>query len=132
MTYSLSVQSQAKLQLVHPDLKKVVEAAILVSPIEFIVTEGLRTLERQKILFASGATKTMNSRHLCGHAVDLAAIIDNRVCWKPALYTQIANAFLAESAKLNIPITWGGSWLSFPDLDHIELNVKFYPMETGQ
>ena len=126
MTFHLSAKSQIKLSLVHPDLQKVVHAAIKVTAVEFIVTEGLRTLQRQEELLKARATTTMNSRHLTGHAVDVAAIVNSHADWHPQLYHHIADAFLAESAKLQIPLIWGGNWLTFKDLCHFELNRQFY------
>ena len=127
MTFSLSAKSQLRLALVHPDLKKVVEDAIKISTVDFVVAEGVRTLERQRELVAAGASHTMNSRHLHGLAVDLFALVGNKVTWQPIVYNQIANAMLSAAAKQHIPITWGGSWTSFPDLVHWELSRKFYP-----
>jgi len=126
MTFSLSEKSQLKLALVHPDLKEVVKAAIKISTVDFAVLEGIRTLERQRQLVAAGASHTMDSRHLHGLAVDLGAIVAGRITWSPVIYNQIANAMLSSAAKLNIPITWGGIWKSFPDFVHWELSRKFY------
>lgn len=127
MTFALSERSQRKLALVHPDIKGVVEEAIKNSTVDFVVIEGLRTIARQKELVAAGASHTMNSRHLHGLAVDLAALVGNTITWQPKVYHQIADAMLTAGAKLQVPIVWGGSWLSFPDLVHWELSRKFYP-----
>ena len=127
MGFKLSEKSQSKLGLVHPDLKKLTEAAIKVTSVDFIITEGLRTLQRQEALMKSRATTTMASRHLTGHAVDVAALVDGIPDWHPHLYHHIADAFFAEAAKLHIEIVWGGNWLSFKDYCHIELSRKFYP-----
>ena len=127
MTFSLSQKSQIKLRLVHPDMQRVVDAAIKVSTVDFAVIEGLRTMDRQRELVAAGASQTMDSRHLYGLAVDLAAIVGGKVTWQPKVYNQIADAMLGSAAKLHIPIVWGGSFLSFPDLVHFELSRKFYP-----
>ena len=81
MPFVLGSKSLARLNGVHPDLVKVVKAAIKLSEVDFTVLEGLRTLTRQKQLFAAGATKTLNSRHLTGHAVDLGALIGGTVRW---------------------------------------------------
>ena len=64
-----------KLKGVNIDLVSVVHRALELSDIDFAVTEGLRTKERQAELVKAGASKTMNSRHITGHAVDLAAIV---------------------------------------------------------
>lgn len=127
MTFALSDTSKRKLALVHPDLKEVVEAAIKVTTIDFTVLEGIRTIQRQKELVAAGASTTMNSRHIHGLAVDLGALVGGHITWQPKVYNQIAAAMLGEAARLHIQITWGGSWKSFPDLVHFELNRKFYP-----
>lgn len=127
MTFALSAKSQLKLGLVHKDLQEVVNAAIKCTTVDFAVIEGLRTLERQRQLVASGASQTMDSRHLHGLAVDLAAIVGGDIDWHPKLYDSIADAMLSSAAKLGIPIKWGGSWLSLRDLVHFELDRKFYP-----
>ena len=75
MTFSLSQKSISRLNGVHPNLVKVVKRAIEISQIDFCVTEGVRTEKRQKELVAAGASQTMKSRHLTGHAVDLAAMV---------------------------------------------------------
>ena len=127
MTFYLSARSQLLLKDVHPDLKAVVEEAIKITTVDFTVLEGRRTLERQKELVAKGASQTMNSRHLTGHAVDLGAVVNGEVHWHWPLYDKIADAMLEAAAKLQISIIWGGSWKSFKDGPHFELNRRFYP-----
>ena len=72
----LNETSKKRLVGVHPDLQKVINKAAELSDIKFVVTEGLRSVERQRQLVKAGASKTMNSRHITGHAVDLAVWID--------------------------------------------------------
>lgn len=127
MAYTLSEKSLKKLVGVHPDLVKVVKRAIKISEIDFCVTEGLRTEKRQAQLVEAGASKTMKSRHLTGHAVDLAAMVGGVVRWDWPLYAKIANAMKTAAFELNIPITWGGDWKTFKDGPHFQLNEKFYP-----
>lgn len=99
------------------------------SPLDFTVLEGLRTLDRQRQLMAAGATKTMNSRHLTGHAVDLAPMIGGTVRWDWPLYHQLA-AVVKDAAKSeNVPIQWGGDWRTFKDGPHWELPWRSYPKE---
>lgn len=135
MTFKLGPASQAKLQGVHRDLVAVVEKAIALSTQDFTVLEGVRTLERQKQLFAAKKSKTMNSRHLTGHAVDLAPFpvngdfdedgILNIADWDQ--YYPIAEAMKQAADDLGVPIVWGGNWKSFPDGPHFELNRRSYP-----
>jgi peptidoglycan L-alanyl-D-glutamate endopeptidase CwlK len=125
--FSLGPRSKNRLKGVHPDLVKVVELAIKISDTDFTVLEGLRTPERQKALVEAGASQTLNSRHLTGHAVDLGAWVEDEVRWDWPLYAKI-NAAMQDAAKrLGIPIIWGGAWRSFKDGPHFELDRKEYP-----
>jgi peptidoglycan LD-endopeptidase CwlK len=130
--YSFGTRSERNLEGVHPDLVQVARLALRYTSIDFIVTEGVRTVARQKTLVATGASKTMNSRHIPGKdgfakAIDFAAWIDGTVsfAWPP--YKVIAAAFKRAAAELGIPIVWGGDWKSFKDGPHIELDRKKYP-----
>lgn len=125
--FRLSRRSLERMQGVHPDLVKVVMLAIELTEVDFGVTEGLRTIERQREYVARGASKTMNSRHLTGHAVDLVAYIGAEVRWDWPLYHKIADAMKRAAKELNVPIVWGGDWTSFKDGPHFELNRKSYP-----
>ena len=86
MTYALGQRSLDRLKGVHPDLQKVVRRAIELTPIDFTITEGLRTLERQKTLVAAGASQTLKSRHITGHAIDFAALVGGEVRWGTRLF----------------------------------------------
>ena len=118
--FKLSQRSIDRLKGVHPDLASVVKLAIERSEVDFMVTEGLRTKERQKELVAAGASKTMNSRHITGHAVDLAAYV-NGIRWDWPLYEKIAKAMKQAAYELNIRIEWGGDWKSFKDGPHFQI-----------
>jgi peptidoglycan L-alanyl-D-glutamate endopeptidase CwlK len=127
MPFALGARSLARLEGVHPDLVKVVQLAIRKSDLDFAVLEGRRTVDRQRQLFGQGATKTMNSRHLTGHAVDLAPVINGDVSWDWPLYHRLAKTVKAAAAELGVPITWGGDWVRFRDGPHWELSWKAYP-----
>lgn len=127
MTFRLSQRSLSRLEGVHPDLVRVVKRAIELTEVDFMVTEGLRTRERQRQLVAAGASRTMNSRHITGHAVDVAAVVDGEVRWDWPLYPKIAKAFQRAADELGVPITWGGSWRTLRDGPHYELKREVYP-----
>jgi len=127
MTYVLGKRSLQRLEGVHPDLVRVVKRAITLTPVDFTVLEGVRTVARQKQLVAAGASKTMNSRHLTGHAVDLGAYVGGSVRWDWPLYHKIAAA-VKEAARLEgVPIEWGGDWRTFKDGPHWQLPWREYP-----
>ena len=125
--FRLSSRSQSNLRGIHPDLRKVVERAIEITPVDFTVIEGLRPNERQRELVQKGASRTMNSRHLTGHAVDLAAWVDGAISWEWPHYHKIAAAMKQAAAELSIRIEWGGDWKSFKDGPHFQLPFKDYP-----
>lgn len=135
MSYKLSERSLRRLDGVHPDLVRVVMRAITTTSVDFGVTEGVRSKDRQKVLFEAGASKTMNSRHLTGHAVDLVAYVGNEVRWDWPLYYKIADAMFAAAVEENVTIRWGGDWDSDGDYEdetwrdgpHFELSRKVYP-----
>ncbi len=91
MSYVLSARSMKNLNGVNANLVRVVRHALELTPIDFVVIEGLRTMKRQQELVAAGASQTMNSRHITGHAVDLAAW-GGEIRWDMGLYYQIAAA----------------------------------------
>jgi peptidoglycan L-alanyl-D-glutamate endopeptidase CwlK len=112
---------------VHPDLVKVVNRAIEISTVDFAVLEGLRTAERQQQLVKAGASLTLKSRHLTGHAIDLGAMVDGKIRWDWPLYHKIAEAMKDAARELKIAIVWGGDWRMFKDGPHFELDRKVYP-----
>lgn len=132
--FKLSARSLSRLEGVHPDLVKVVLRAIEITEIDFMVTEGVRSVARQKELFAAGASQTTRSRHLptsnqCGLscAVDLAAMVEAEVRWDWPLYTKLAKAMKCAALELRVPIEWGGDWQSLVDGPHFQLPWRAYP-----
>jgi peptidoglycan L-alanyl-D-glutamate endopeptidase CwlK len=128
---ALNERSLNNLQGVHPDLVRVVKRAAEISPMPFVVTEGLRNLGRQKALVKAGKSWTLDGRHLTGHAVDLVDA-DNFGYEMPDM-TVIAKAMRQAAAELNVPIEWGanvkygGDWKTQNDSPHFQLPVKSYP-----
>lgn len=132
---SWSARSLKSMQGIHPDLRRVLDRALQTSDTDFVVTEGLRALERQRELLRIGATTTLNSRHLTGHAVDLYAYVDinkdGKVTFEEMsrfpLMKKIADAIKLAASELNVPIVWGGDWKKFKDYPHFELDRRVYP-----
>lgn len=133
----LNEKSQERLSEVHPDLQSVIyRAAELMDEdgVDFIVTEGARTIGKQKSLVEKGASKTLRSRHVpmmneceMACAVDLAVRIDGEVRWDFPLYTKLSETIKEAAHIEGVPIVWGGDWKSFKDGPHYELPWKQYP-----
>lgn len=125
--FVLGTTSRKRLQGVHPDLVAVVNRAIQLTAVDFSVLEGVRSVARQKQLVAAGASTTMNSRHITGHAVDLGALLGGKIRWDWPLYYKIAEAMKAAAAEIDVPLEWGGDWKRFKDGPHFQLPWKQYP-----
>lgn len=124
---TLDARTERNLKGVHPDLVKVVRKAFELAEVDPVITEGLRTVERQRELVRIGASRTMNSRHITGHAVDVAFIINGKLRWDWPLYKKFADVMKAAAKAVGVPIEWGGDWKSFKDGPHFQLPFKQYP-----
>jgi len=126
MSFRLSERSRARMRGVHPALVDVIEAAIHITPVDFMVTEGLRTPARQASLVRAGASRTLNSRHITGHAVDVAAMVDGAIRWDWPLYPRIAEAIKTAAKAKGVALVWGGDWPRLRDGPHFELDRRVF------
>ena len=108
--YKLSQRSLDRLEGLDERLIAVVTSAIHHSKIDFGVICGMRTLEEQRALVEKGASQTMKSKHLDGHAVDLIAYIGSRGSWELNLYDEIADAMAEAAREVDVPVRWGAAW----------------------
>jgi len=130
-----SARSLKGLEGIHPDLRKIMDRALESSPIDFVITEGLRTKARQVEMVAKGASKTMKSRHITGHAVDLVPLLDLdkdgkievEEMYNWPVMRKLAPWVVLAAKDVHIPIEWGGTWTTFPDGPHYQLPFKAYP-----
>lgn len=133
--HKLGSRSLKNLKGVHPDLVRVVKRALKICSCDFTVIEGRRTLERQKKLLRAGASKTLRSRHLTGHAVDIVPWINGTVDWnRTDQFCQVGHAMRVAAMDLDVTMIWGagkmygGAWSnSFNDMPHFQLTWKAYP-----
>jgi peptidoglycan L-alanyl-D-glutamate endopeptidase CwlK len=114
---TLQARDRQRLAGVHTALVGVVEEARSICA--FVVVEGLRTHARQAQLVQAGASRTMRSRHLTGHAVDLAFCMDTdrdgrtdagEVRWDWPLVIQVADAMRAAALRRGVALVWGAVW----------------------
>lgn len=127
MTRTFDGRSLKNLRGIHPDLRTVCESCLQISPLTFVITDGLRTTEEQARLVAAGASRTMRSRHLTGHAIDFVPVKDGKISWDFDDLKLVADAFKSAAHALGVPIVWGGDWKNFQDGPHIELSRQRYP-----
>lgn len=133
MTTRFDDRSERRLVGVHSELVRVIRASAedyCVNGRSFVVTEGVRTVERQAELLKAGATQVMYSRHLTGHAVDLAVKLDGQVRWDWPLYTDLGQHVKLTAARLGVKIIWGGDWVTLRDGPHFELDKAVYPVQS--
>ena len=135
MPFTLSARSRSRLVGVHPDLVRVVNLAIRLTVVDFVVVQGNRTQAEQDALYAQGRTKpgkvvtwTRNSNHIGGRAIDVAPWVNGAVEWddsgKLGLWPRIAEAFKSAAKELGVEIVWGGDWKTTKDRPHFELVRK--------
>lgn len=108
----MALLCEERLKGVDERLVKVVRLAANYLNFDLLVVEGLRTQARQAELVKIGASRTMNSKHLVGRAVDLAPSIKGDVRWDWPLFHVIFDAMrkAAFDLKVEHAITWGGVW----------------------
>lgn len=132
MSFFLSKRSLSKLRGVDSRLVRVVRHAIQITEVDFAVTEGMRGKARQRWLVVQGRSRTLRSKHLVGHAVDLMAAgdldgdgdidaQDKSITWDREHYGKLAEAMYEAARALDVTIRWGGSFKSFYDGPHFEL-----------
>ena len=124
---TFSERSRSNLRGVHPDLVAVIKEALQKTKHDFIVIDGLRTKAEQRQLVKKGKSKTMNSRHLTGHAVDLLPIGPKGPAFDWDLYHAIAPTIKEIALSRGVDLEWGGDWKSFPDGPHFQLSRETYP-----
>lgn len=127
MTFKFSQRSENNLKGVNPALIKIIRRALEITPVDFIVIEGLRTQDRQKELVATGKSQTMNSRHLSGNAID---IIPVNTSWAIDEFKPLLNAVKQSADEQGVKLRFGINWKNDPalpietkfiDAPHIEI-----------
>ena len=127
---TLTERDLSRLAGVNSDLVRVIRRAAAITTMPFMVQEGLRTLERQKKLVEQGASKTLDSRHLTGHAVDILPLDEKSLpSWHWPLYHRLAVIVKRAAQDEGVPVEWGGDWKRFKDGPHWQLPKNLYPKE---
>jgi peptidoglycan L-alanyl-D-glutamate endopeptidase CwlK len=126
-------RTQDNLVGVHPDLVTLWNAAVLPYPCQVI--DGLRTFDEQEQMVKTGASQTLNSRHLTGHAIDFAVWpngLDNDVSWNPSYYIACVRSLKSTAKGLGIHCTFGADWEKLKDYTHVQLSWEHYPISQAK
>ena len=118
--FYLGKASLRRLEGVDPRLQALAKLAIQKTTVDFSVTYGLRTKEEQIELVKKGFSKTMNSRHLTGHAIDVAAWHNGAIDYNYDRMYLIAQGFRLASEELDLTIRWGGCWTDLRQLKTVD------------
>lgn len=125
--FQFSDRSLKVLDTVHPDLIELMLHAIRHTQIDFVCYHGIRTLKEQKKFFAAGKSRTMNSRHLTGHAIDIAPLQNGEIPWDNWLpWLELAEGIKDVASEFKIPFEWGGDW-GMRDGPHFQLRWDINP-----
>lgn len=129
--YQFSRQSVGNMKGLHPDMVRVLHRALEITPYDFGVLEGVRSIERQREYFRNGNSTTMNSQHLIqdtgfGHAVDLVVWVDGKPTQKHKYFRKVIQAIFTAAIDLGVQVEAGALWRDFLDSAHIQLNPRYY------
>ncbi|MGV8987833.1 MAG: hypothetical protein ACOH2H_16285 [Cypionkella sp.] len=125
MTYSLGQRSRSNLVGIHPDLRRIIEGAIISSTVDFgVAGKAVRTAQEQNALFKQGRSqldgynrKSNHQPHAdgLGHAVDLTpyvggTFIVTEKAWD--YYPAVASAMSVSAKALGLAgrLKWGCNW----------------------
>jgi peptidoglycan L-alanyl-D-glutamate endopeptidase CwlK len=150
MGYNFGKRSLEKLRTCHKDLQLILSLAISRSKIDFGITEGHRSLDRQYELFLQGKSKIDGKSKKGKHNFKPALAADYYI-YHPVLETRRKLAYdkvhlsyiagvidacaeeLYEKGEVTHKIRWGANWdsdgvidydQSFDDYPHVELLKK--------
>jgi hypothetical protein len=116
---------EANLRAIHPALAKVVRKAQTDDPdLRFVIGSGKRDIRLQREAVAWGWSRTQDSSHLSGKAVDLWPLDqEGRVTFDPSAQNRIAAAMKKAAAESGVSIRWGGHFRGYKHMDrsHFEL-----------
>lgn len=136
-------RSKNNLDTCHQDLQLIANEAIKITPIDFGISEGNRSLNRQKKLFDEGKSKIdgINKKGKHNYNPSLAfdiyiyitgkdrAYDEKHLCYVGGVLSTVAKQLYKEG-KIKHLLRWGANWdgdgeliydQSFQDLPHFEL-----------
>jgi peptidoglycan L-alanyl-D-glutamate endopeptidase CwlK len=110
--FQFGAASERELTGVNAGLVRVTRLALTYCSQDFCVYDGIRTYKEQQQHVKDGTSKTMESKHLQGLAVDLVPWFNGKPTWDWNLIWPVAYAMDRAATELGLAnrITWGGAW----------------------
>jgi peptidoglycan L-alanyl-D-glutamate endopeptidase CwlK len=127
MSWRLSKRSLERREGVDPRLIEICDLALSLSIIDFGIPGygGIRTVGDQHKLYKDGKSMCDGikklSKHQSGMALDFYAYVDGRASWDEGHLATVAAAFLQAASILGYKLQWGGLWVGFRDMPHVQL-----------
>lgn len=113
---------EANLSKLQPNLQSVIKRAQEISGVKFVIGSGVRDAQQQKDAVKWGWSKTEESDHLHGDAVDLWPLDkDGAVVFEPKLQAQVVKAMKQAAKEAGVKLDIGADWKRFKDLPHFAL-----------
>lgn len=106
----LTRADERKLVGLSPSLVAVVRHVAASYDGRFIIVEGKRSMVRQRELYRTGKSRTLNSKHLIGHALDVAPMLGDAVSWNWDDFTPLVEAAKRSASALGVPMIFGYDW----------------------
>jgi len=147
MSYTFGKSSRDQLRSCHKDLIEIANLAISRSDVDFGISEGHRSLARQKRLFDMGKSRIDGIKRKGKHnykpslAFDFFVYHPDPATRRKLIYDKVHLSFIAgilfscaeelyNKGRITHKLRWGGNWdmdgvllldQSFDDLPHVEL-----------
>ncbi len=112
--FRFSKKSLAQLDTVDPRLKALAIQVLSVSPIDFTIVQGRRTVAQSAQNIKNGTSflsDPSKSKHVTGEAIDFAPYVNGKLDWDDReKFWTIAKLFKQEAEKMGIKVRLGADW----------------------
>lgn len=114
MSFKFGKNSEKQLATVDPRLQRVARRALELSPHDFTIVQGIRTVEQSAQNIKNGTSFLKNpesSKHVRGLALDFAPYINGKIDWNDLdAFWKIVAAFKQAGNELGIALRFGADW----------------------
>lgn len=131
--FHFGTSSEQNLVDVHPHLVVLLRRGLQLSPYDFGISKGVRTLEEQEKEVAEGDSQTIRSAHLIqkatgyGHAVDIKVYVPGiGLTWEHKYFRKVIQALVRAAIEQDVQVEFGALWRDLLDSPHVQLAAWKY------